>query len=294
METIMSKFRHHSVSRYFVRHEAGSHFASTPHQSAAQHYEQEITRHYEVLLQSGDSRSLSSDPTSSTSMAQSLQRLSHLLRALLLSMTGENPDLSDPSFNVSFDPDCDKPGVVNLSALEQLIDTLYAKAGGYLGQEGREDWAQEREYEIARLERENDALRGLLGIDEASMAASGITLELDRVESGRYSTFLSSSGKKGGDTYTIRQPYWDAQQFQQMGGGAAPKRAMDFHSGMRLGTPGQSRRTGIFGGGQQRSSWSSGIGVGSPVSPGTSQWTNQPASPVISIDRSPPWQDFDR
>jgi hypothetical protein len=212
-------------------------------------------------------------------------------------MAGENPDPSDPAFNINLDPDYDGAGVVNLSALEQLIETLDEKAGGYDGQEGPEDWAQEREYEIARLERENEAFRRFLGIDEESMAASGVSLDLDRVESGRYSTFLSSPVKKGsneGDLYDIRPPYWDAQQqqqFQQIGGGASSKRVMDLQPGMRLGTQGQSRRTGIFGGSQQRGSWLSGMGIGSPVSPGASQW---PASPAVSIDRPPQWQDFSR
>lgn len=288
LETIMSKFRNHSL--------------------AAQQHELTLTRHYEAILHSRDSHSLSSDLTSSTNMAQSLQRLSHYLRALIRSMAGENPDSSDPTLDINLDPDYDGAGVVNLSELEELIETLDEKAGGYSSQEGRQEWALEREYEIARLEKENESLRRLLGIDEESMAATGVSLDLDRVESGRYSTYLSSSsrrGPSGSEMYGHRTSYWDAQQqqrFQQMGG-APLQRAMDLQPGMRMGTQGQSRRTSIFGGGLQRGGLAGGlqvrgglpgISLESPESPGASSslWINQPASPAISIERT--WQDFNR
>ena len=223
-------------------------------------------------------------------------------------MAGENPEAADSSANINFDPDYDSGCTVDVNELEQLIENLDVKVGGYSSKEGREDWALEREYEIARLERENEALRRIMGIDEESMAATGMSLDLDRLESGRYSTFLSSSLRKrlsGGDLQDLIPSYWDAQQqqqFQQMIG-APLQRATDLQPGMRMGTPGQSRRTGIFGGGQQRGGLTgalrgglSGIGLGSPGSPGasTSLWTNQlPASPsTLSIDR--PWQDFNR
>jgi hypothetical protein len=224
-------------------------------------------------------------------------------------MAGENPELCDPSSNINFDPDYDGAVAVDISELEQLIETLDAKAGGYSGKEGREDWAVEREYEIARLERENGALRRLMEIDEESVAANGIGLDPKWLEIGRYSMVLSSSSRRvpsGGDLHSLIPSYWDTQQqqqqhFQQIIGGAPLQRAMDIQPGMRMGTQGQSRRTGIFGGGQQRGGLAgalrgglSGIGLGSPVSPGASSslWTNQPASPALSIDRS--WQDFNR
>ena len=42
---------------------------------------------------------------------------------------------------------------------------------------GREDWALERESEIARLETENEELRKLLGIDNAGASLVGATEE---------------------------------------------------------------------------------------------------------------------
>jgi len=220
-------------------------------------------------------------------------------------MAGESPDPPDRILNVNLDPDYDGAGV-DLSELEQLIEALDDKTCGYAGREGREDWALEREFEIARLERENEELRRLLGIDEGSIAATGMNLDLDRVESGRYSTFLSSSlrkGLSGGEMYGLRPSYWDIQQQQfQSGGGSSWLRPVDSQPGMRMGTQGQARRTGIFGGGQQRGGLAGGIrgglstiGLGSPASPGTSSslWTSQPASPAVSTDRLP-WQDFNR
>jgi hypothetical protein len=207
-------------------------------------------------------------------------------------MAGENPDLSD-SYNVNLDPDYDGPGFVDLSELEQLIEALDERGvGGYAGTNGREDWALERECEISRLERENEELRRLLGIDEGSVAATGVSLDTERVESGRYSTFLSSSLRRGpsssGEGYNTRPSYWDTQQshFQQQSGSGQLQRPMEVQPGMRLGGQGVVRRTGIFGGGRGRGGLP-GIGTGSP-GPST-LWSNQPVSPAPTIER-PAWQ----
>ncbi|KAF9469667.1 hypothetical protein BDZ94DRAFT_17943 [Collybia nuda] len=273
METIMTKFRNHAL--------------------AAQQHELTLTRHYESLLQSRESQTLSSDLSSSTHISQSLQRLSHYLRGLLRSMVGEPPDPSDSSYNMDFDHEYDGVGFVDLGELEQLMEALDQKgAGGYAGTEGREDWALERECEISRLERENEELRRLLGIDEASVTASGISLDLERVESGRYSTFLSSSSRRGpsnSEGFSSRPSYWDTQQPQFQQAGSAPlQRSLDAQSGMRLGAQGVGRRTGIFGGGRGRGGLT-GISVASPGPSSTSLWSSQPTSPAPSGDR-PVWQ----
>lgn len=211
-------------------------------------------------------------------------------------MAGEPPDPSDSSYNLNFDPDYDGVGFVDLGELEGLIEALDKKgAGGYAGTEGREDWALERECEISRLERENEELRRLLGIDEASVAASGVSLDLERVESGRYSTFLSSSSRRGpsssSEGYNTRPSYWDTQQsqYQQQSGSAPLQRAMDVQPGMRLGAQGVGRRAGIFGGGRGRGGLS-GIGVSSPGPSSASLWSNQPSSPAPSTSDRPAWQ----
>ena len=269
-----------------------------------------LTRHYETLLLARDSQNLSNDLTSSTNMSQSLHRLAHHLRGLLRTMAGENPD--DPQHQ-NIDPDYDGSGfgVVDVKELETLLEALDERGtGGYAGADGRGDWAMEREAEISRLERENEELRALLGISEGSMAAQGVSVDLERVESGRYSTFLSSSLRKGprlqqdgnGDNFSplTRTPYlnWDspnAAQQQPQGPGNAVQRVVDLQPGMRMGP--QARRTGIFGAGQQRGGFTGGagrqlvIGVGGQGAPPgpPSLWTNQPASPAPPfIERS--WQ----
>lgn len=210
-------------------------------------------------------------------------------------MAGENPDSSDPLFDGHLDPDYEARSFVELGELEQLLEALDEKGtSGYLGTEGRSDWALERESEIARLEKENEELRRLLGIDEGSVAAKGVSVDLDRVDSGRFSTFLSSARRRGpsqNEGYHPR-PYWEAQsqqqdQYQQQQASGAPlQRAMDLQPGMRMGSQARGRRAGMFGGGRGGNRGGlSGIGAG--PNPNT-LWNNQPASPGSLVDR--PWQ----
>lgn len=224
-------------------------------------------------------------------------------------MAGENPDASDPCLSINFNPDYDGSSGIDLNELQQLVDALDKKGGGYDGQEDREDWAVEREWEIARLERENAALRSLMGIDEESMIAAGVSLNVDQVESAHYSALLSRSRRKAADMDDDLPPSDDPppdtsqhqQQSQQTSGGAPLPWTGESQPGMRLGTQGQSRRTGIFGGGQ-RGGFAGGHrgtlpgALPSPMSPGTpsSLWTNQPASPAIPLMDQQSWQDFTR
>jgi len=155
-------------------------------QLAAQQHELTLTRHYEALLLSRDTQSLDDGLITNTILSESLQRLAYYLRGLLKSMAGENCE--------NLDPDYDGSGI-NIEELHTLLETLDERSG-YQGVEGSQDWAMERECEILRLEKENEELRRLLGIDDANMAARGVSLDQDRVESGRYSTFLSSSSRR--------------------------------------------------------------------------------------------------
>lgn len=212
-------------------------------------------------------------------------------------MAGENPEL-----DMNLDPDYDGAGsgtFVDPAELHMLIEALDEKgSGGYAGTEGREDWALERECEITRLEQENEELRRLLGVDPDSMAASGVTLDLDRVESGRFSTFLSSSSRRtgghsqqgSGDGWQSRPSYWDGngghqyspQHAGQHAGGAPLQRAMELQPGMRMGM--QGRRPGIFGAGQQRGGF---VGGGRGGPPGNPMWSN-PQMVSTVVER--PWQ----
>jgi len=191
LETVMGKFRTHAL--------------------AAQQHELTLTRHYEALLMARDAHQVTTDFISSTNMAQSIQRLGHHLRCLLRTMAGEDPD--DPQFH-DMDPESSgsEPMLLDIKELEHLLDALDERGGtGYLGGGGRQDWAIEREAEIVRLEHENDELRRLLGIDQASMEAKGISLDMERIESGR--TILSR--RPPSDSFQQRPGYWDSPISQQ-------------------------------------------------------------------------------
>ncbi|KAJ7103139.1 hypothetical protein B0H15DRAFT_811100 [Mycena belliarum] len=288
LETVMTKFRNHAL--------------------ATQQHELNLTRHYEALLLTRETQNLSLDLASGTDLARSLQRVSQLLRGMLRSMAGEDTDLHNP------DPDYDGGesgvGFIDPSDLQALVNTLDETGqAGYAGTDGREDWAFEREYEIARLEQENAELRRMLGIDPASLAASGVSLDFER-EPGRYASILSARRRSGsghmqqGSGDGPRMSYWDnnggnvqhqqqqqqqqhqhyQQQQQQQLSGAPLQRAMDLQPGMRVGQG--TRRPGMFGAGRGMVPGALGPSP-SPPGPG-SLWSNQPQSPAPMGER--PWQ----
>ncbi|KAF8591694.1 hypothetical protein K439DRAFT_1241440, partial [Ramaria rubella] len=112
------------------------------HAHAAQQHELSLTRHYESLLLSRETSLLSSDLVASTAYSHSLGRMSHLLRAALRACGGETPEVQE--FNDGQDVERER--------------------GGYIEGSGMDDWALERESELARLEYENYELRRMLGI----------------------------------------------------------------------------------------------------------------------------------
>lgn len=112
------------------------------HAHAAQQHELSLTRHYELLLLSRETSLLSSDLAASTAYSHSLTRISELLRAALRTAGGELPEDEIPSEFRHGD----------------------RESGGYLEGGGIDDWALERESELARLEFENQELRRMLGI----------------------------------------------------------------------------------------------------------------------------------
>ncbi|KAG8219457.1 hypothetical protein J3R82DRAFT_385 [Butyriboletus roseoflavus] len=178
METIMTKFRNHAL--------------------AAQQHELTLARHYEGLLLACDSQNQFSDLATETQTAMGLQRLAQSLRALYRSMIGEDPGSADEDTEVD---------------IQSLIDALAENASPNF----REDWALERETEIARLEKENEELRRMLGIDPASLAEKGVTLDLDREESGRFSTLRVDPTRKRSESSSSGSRFgvWNLDHEQQ-------------------------------------------------------------------------------
>lgn len=245
-------------------------------------------------------------------------------------MAGENPandslyaqqSNSDPDYDGSGSGGSPELPYVDVSELLSLLEGLDNNAGrGYNGADGREDWALERECEISRLERENDELRKMLGIDPQSIAASDVDMdaEIARMEAPRHPLLSGNRGMSSGhshqgsgDRWDVRPSpsYWEGngngggngqqqqsyqqpqpspppmqQQQQQSGGpGGAPLQRMDLANGMRIM---QGRRPGIFGAGQQRGAMVGGTGRGvssvamPPVAAGLGPWGNSPSSPA--------------
>ncbi|KAI0334463.1 hypothetical protein GY45DRAFT_1334329 [Cubamyces sp. BRFM 1775] len=162
METVMSKFR--------------------AHVSAAQQHELSLTRHYEALMQTLDNSLPQTDLSNNNATTYSLYLLAQNLRNLLQSLNGEpsdapqhpdaepqNPSVASeqehqPQSTEQSDEASNAPAVPETSDAPVALDALL---------DARDDWALEREDEIARLERENEELRRALGIDRAAAEANG-------------------------------------------------------------------------------------------------------------------------
>ncbi|KAG6831642.1 hypothetical protein H0H92_008719 [Tricholoma furcatifolium] len=275
METIMSKFRTHAVRLALCI--VPLQLSESLVQLAAQRHDLILTRHYETLLHTRETQFFSSDLLSSTEMAQVLQRLSHHLRGLLRSLAGEPPDptdlLYDGSMDLDIEPESDAP--VDLSELEQLLATLSEKGIS----EG--DWAEEREVEIARLEKENAELKRLLHIDKETMDASGVFIDETRDNPSRFNKLVPRRIQEGGDP-KMRPGFWVDhptapqllhQDLQLLSGpgmghmsayppphvGSSLQRALDLQPGMRMGARGQGRRPGIIGRGARQGGFGPGF-----------------------------------
>jgi hypothetical protein len=106
-------------------------------------------------------------------------------------MAGE--DVGDPEPSSS-SPNQDEAGEVenttegepDFQALIQALDPDES--------DDRDDWALERECEIARLEKENEELRRLLKIDPSSLEANGIKVDEESV--ARYGSHLMMANRK--------------------------------------------------------------------------------------------------
>ncbi|KZT72945.1 hypothetical protein DAEQUDRAFT_704740 [Daedalea quercina L-15889] len=246
METIMSKFRSHAL--------------------ASQQHELTLARHYESLIMARETSLMQADMSSNNAVTDSLVRLAELLHALLRSLNGENSESADR-------PNTEGPETSSGGGLseEELLDSLLE----------RDDWALEREAEIARLGQENEELRKLLGIDRASAEANGWLADearelatLDR----RHSPFtLQRSESPVGLVNRGPQPgsYEPMPPLGGAGGGSVMLSGNHLQGGSQFQQPGMrgtmGRRPAMFG---QR-----GRGSGSPM------WDS--AGP--SAERAAPW-----
>ncbi|KAL4251499.1 hypothetical protein ABKN59_005095 [Abortiporus biennis] len=166
MENIMSKFRRHAV--------------------AAQQHELTLTRHYEQLLQSRENIILQTDLSANPSVALSLDRLSHNLRALIHSMAGAFPEDNQQNSETSTSNENNSDNQQQQPRSdEELLDELLSD---------QNDWAHEREEEIDRLTKENEELRKLLGIDQSTAEANGWMQDEERELSyiSRYTPMIHS------------------------------------------------------------------------------------------------------
>lgn len=197
-------------------------------QLAAQQHELTLTKHYEQLLHSRESASMQADLTSNTAVTSCLQRLSENLHALLHSMAGEEPG------------EAHKDGQPRKPEEDQeLLDRLL---------DNREDWALEREAEIARLERENEELRKLLGTDRANVEAKGwLEDEARELLISKYVPITSQNREPSptGSQGDARQNQSSMSPFINIttGGPSPGQRAGDQVPGMRIT---QGRRPSMF------------------------------------------------
>ncbi|KII86887.1 hypothetical protein PLICRDRAFT_113936 [Plicaturopsis crispa FD-325 SS-3] len=102
-----------------------------------QEHELSLIREYETKLLEREDADATRELTSSSSLSQSLAQISHLLRLYMRSLNGE---------------DVERPEGPALGDDEHEWTNVAAS-----------DWALERECELARLERENEVLRRLVG-----------------------------------------------------------------------------------------------------------------------------------
>ncbi|KAH9837314.1 uncharacterized protein C8Q71DRAFT_757668 [Rhodofomes roseus] len=219
METIMSKFRSHAL--------------------ASQRHELTLAQHYESLIMARETSLIQADLSGNTAVTESLSQLARNLRALLRSLSGEDPEPSDHSQEQG-------PSSEGGPSEEELLDSLL----------GRDDWALEREAEIARLSQENEELRKLLGIDRASAEANGWLADEARelaVLDRRHSPFLQRSESPGAMGNSRPQPgsYEPMPPLGGAGGGSVMLSGGNMQGVSQFQQPGMrgtfNRRPAMFG-----------------------------------------------
>lgn len=184
MDNIMNKFRSYTVSVITLSRRSFVLTWVTSLQVAAQQHESNIVRHYVTLL-AQESQLARPEFANPTGTSMPLLHLSHNLRALIRTMAGR-AELDSPRQEGTSEEEAKPDG----NPPEELQDTESNEALLALIEE--HDWVVDRETEIQRLEAENERLRKMLGIDEASAREHGLLVDEER-ERDRYLSFGSSS-----------------------------------------------------------------------------------------------------
>ena len=174
-------------------------------------------------------------------------------------MAGEVRDDSELQPN-SLNQNEDEAGNTDIEPdLQALIQALHPE-----GSDERDDWALERECEISRLEKENEELRRVLGIDASSLEANGI--DVDKESVARYGSHLMLANRKGSESGT------GSANGSVVSNGSGPDRGlgggMGMGMGINMGGEVFPQRSGfmmgegnVLGGGHQQQSQQLGGGV---------------------------------
>lgn len=244
---------------------------------AAQRHELTLTQHYESLIMARETSLLQADLSSNSAVDNSIHRLGMNLRALLRNLAGEEGDPSeDPDAHLDAEgPGGDEGG--QTPGDDELLEMLL----------GREDWALERESEVARLERENEALRRALGIDRASAETNGWLDDEARELAYRRPQFTSQrSGSPGPSPALGEAPRYQGPVFDSMpnqgpagGGNGGAMAGNQVQRAAEMAQPGmrgaQGRRPAMFGRGRGNGTpyWDPGANHGSQT--GERPWLAQ-------------------
>ncbi|EEB91349.1 hypothetical protein MPER_10300, partial [Moniliophthora perniciosa FA553] len=124
-----------------------------------QEHELSIIREYETKLLALEEQNATQELAASTAISESLARISRLLRQCLRAQGGE--DTSEEGRQDG--PNTDDKGSVE-DKIEQVTQSLYEREPWLSRDATLAEWAMDREIELARLEKENEELRRMLGM----------------------------------------------------------------------------------------------------------------------------------
>jgi len=163
-------------------HEPSSSLFISFQQQDVQERELSLIREYETKLLALQEGYAAQDLLTSSSVSESLVRISHLLRQCLRSFQGEDIDPPRPP---SVDEESRQPWTTSTAS----------------------DQALEREIELARLEKENEELRRMLGLVPVQPRGSSSDRRL-RLELPRWGSQRSTSVMRVGEATESVRPGW--------------------------------------------------------------------------------------